>query len=189
MNKLTAAGCIFKFWVADWFALMNMKLGGDLEKIRTVGRYMIEVWKAAGMNMENVQFLWASDHINEHADEYWGLVLDIATKFNLPRIMRCNTIMGRKEGEDLAASQIFYPCMQCADVFYLKADICQLGLDQRKVNMLAREYCSLARPKIKNKPVILSHGAARDCSVCGVQAVYVTTPPSPPPTPQACSWG
>jgi tyrosyl-tRNA synthetase len=52
---------------------------------------------------------------------------------------------------------VFYPCMQCADVFYLKADICQLGLDQRKVNMLAREYCDVTRPKIKHKPIILSH--------------------------------
>lgn len=149
---------MFKFWVADWFAMLNKKLGGDLEKIRTVGRYMIEVWKAAGMDMRNVQFLWASDHINSHSDAYWGLVMDIATRFNLPRIMRCNTIMGRKDSEELAASQVFYPCMQCADVFYLKADICQLGMDQRKVNMLAREYCDLARPKIATKPVILSHG-------------------------------
>jgi tyrosyl-tRNA synthetase len=63
--------------------------------------------------------------------------------------------MGRKEGEELFASQIFYPCMQCADIFHLKADICQLGLDQRKVNMLAREYCTAV--KIKHKPIILSH--------------------------------
>ena len=46
----------------------------------------------------------------------------------------------------------FIPCW---DV-YAQADICQLGLDQRKVNMLAREYC--AATKRKFKPVILSHG-------------------------------
>jgi tyrosyl-tRNA synthetase len=45
--------------------------------------------------------------------------------------------------------------MQCADIFFLKADICQLGMDQRKVNMLAREYCDSI--KRKNKPIILSH--------------------------------
>ena len=39
----------------------------------------------------------------------------------------------------------------------LQADICQLGMDQRKVNMLAREYCDMTSPKIKHKPVILSH--------------------------------
>ncbi len=25
-------------------------------------------------------------------------------------------------------------CLQCADIFFLKADICQLGMDQRKVH-------------------------------------------------------
>jgi tyrosyl-tRNA synthetase len=42
-------------------------------------------------------------------------------------------LTGRAETDDLAASQIFYPVMQCADIFFLKADICQLGVDQRKV--------------------------------------------------------
>jgi tyrosyl-tRNA synthetase len=45
--------------------------------------------------------------------------------------------------------------MQCTDIFFLKADICQLGVDQRKVNMLAREYCDHAGRKLK--PIILSH--------------------------------
>jgi tyrosyl-tRNA synthetase len=43
VNKLTRAGCTFKFWVADWFAQLNNKMGGDLKKIQTVGRYMVEV--------------------------------------------------------------------------------------------------------------------------------------------------
>lgn len=36
VNKCTKAGGTFIFWVADWFALMNDKMGGDLEKIKTV---------------------------------------------------------------------------------------------------------------------------------------------------------
>jgi hypothetical protein len=158
--------------------------------------------------------------------------------------------MGRAESDELSAAQIMYPCMQCADIFFLKvcvcgwvggvgggggplygvvwcyvlylplaqdcpqhylvtptpaltctclsslplpspplpppslppslppsytytmfthwlpphpslppppgqADICQLGLDQRKVNMLAREYCDATKRRFK--PVILSH--------------------------------
>ncbi len=38
VNKLTSLGCIFKFWVADWFAQLNNKMDGDLDKIRTVGK-------------------------------------------------------------------------------------------------------------------------------------------------------
>lgn len=157
VNKLTDAGCTFLFWVADWFAQLNNKMGGDLKKIRVVGEYFIEVWKACGMNMENVEFLWASDEINKRSDEYWTRVMDIAALNSLARIKRCCTIMGRGEGDELSAAQVMYPCMQCADIFFLKADICQLGMDQRKVNVLAREYCKQTKPKIKNKPIILSH--------------------------------
>jgi tyrosyl-tRNA synthetase len=81
-------------------------------------------------------------------------MLDIARRFNITRIKKCCQIMGRLEG-NLTAAQVLYPLMQCTDVFFLKADVCQLGVDQRKVNMLAREYCDAA--KIKFKPVILSH--------------------------------
>jgi tyrosyl-tRNA synthetase len=157
VNRLTqpsGTNSTFLFWVADWFALMNDKMGGDLDKIQTVGRYLIEVWKAAGMNLENVVFKWCSDEITENASSYWPTMLDVARRFNVTRIKKCCQIMGRLEGS-LTSAQILYPLMQCTDVFFLRADICQLGVDQRKVNMLAREYCEAAR--IKNKPIILSH--------------------------------
>ena len=50
----------------------------------------------------------------------------------MTRIKKCCQIMGRLEGT-LTAAQILYPIMQCTDIFFLKADICQLGVDQRKV--------------------------------------------------------
>ncbi|KAJ9454239.1 hypothetical protein DIPPA_28314 [Diplonema papillatum] len=154
VNKCTAVGGTFVFWVADWFALMNDKMGGSLAKIQKVGEYLIEVWTAAGMNLENVQFIWSSQEINKKADQYWTQMLDIARVFSLARIMKCCQIMGRSEGT-LSCAQILYPLMQCTDVFFLRADVCQLGVDQRKVNMLARDYCSAAGKK--QKPVILSH--------------------------------
>ena len=40
--------------------------------------------------------------------------------------------MGRGEA-GLSAAQMLYPLMQCTDVFFLRADVCQLGVDQRKV--------------------------------------------------------
>lgn len=30
---------------------------------QTVGKYMIEIWKATGMDMNNVEFLWASEEV------------------------------------------------------------------------------------------------------------------------------
>eukprot|EP00537_Pseudo-nitzschia_pungens_P004470 CAMPEP_0172366344 /NCGR_PEP_ID=MMETSP1060-20121228/14775_1 /TAXON_ID=37318 /ORGANISM="Pseudo-nitzschia pungens, Strain cf. cingulata" /LENGTH=769 /DNA_ID=CAMNT_0013090159 /DNA_START=64 /DNA_END=2373 /DNA_ORIENTATION=+ len=156
VNKCTFPGTnsTFIFWVADWFALMNDKMGGDLDKIKIVGKYLLEVWKAAGMDLSNVQFKWCSEEFTTHADKYWPNMLDIARRFNVTRIKKCCQIMGRLEGS-LTSAQVLYPLMQCTDIFFLKADICQLGVDQRKVNMLARDYCDAA--KIKNKPIILSH--------------------------------
>lgn len=155
VNKLTSAGAVFRFWVADWFAMLNNKMGGDLDKIRLVGQYMVEIWKSAGMDMTNVQFLWASKEIIAHSHNYWLRVIDIARRTTIARTVKCCTIMGRKEKEGMQAAQIMYPLMQCADIFCLKADICQLGMDQRKINMLARDYCDLV--KLKFKPIIMSH--------------------------------
>ena len=159
VNKMIRAGCKVKIWIADWFAQLNNKMGGDLKKIQTVGRYMIEIWKAAGMNLDGVEFLWSSEEINSRANEYWPLVMDIGRKNNVKRITRyshldgtsihnfiyslllkfklehsfvilfffllhrCCTIMGRADNEELTAAQIFYPCMQCADIFFLKVSI------------------------------------------------------------------
>ena len=84
---------------------------------------MVEIWKAVGMERigDRVHFLNASDEINARPAEYWTLVMDVARRNNLKRIVRCSQIMGRAETDDLSAAQIFYPCMQCADVFFLKA--------------------------------------------------------------------
>src|SRR3989338_8679805 len=152
INKMTKAGIHFKMLVADWHAWANNKMSGDLEKIQTVGKYLIEVWKHCGMDLKNVEFLWANDFVKE--TEYWKKVMQIARSSTVNRIIRTGQIMGRKEGEMQQASQILYPCMQCADIFQLKADICQLGQDQRKVNVLAREL----GPSLGFwKPVVVSH--------------------------------
>ena len=61
-----------------------------------------------------------AEEINKRPDEYWTLVMDIARKNNLKRVLRCTQIMGRSENDDLSAAQIFYPIMQAADIFFLK---------------------------------------------------------------------
>lgn len=152
INKMIRAGVRFKILVADWHAWANRKMGGDLEKIQKVGKYFIEVWKGCGLSTENVEFIWASELTD--SSEYWKTVMQVATNCTVNRIVRCSQIMGRGEHETLSAAQLLYPSMQCADIFHLNVDICQLGLDQRKVNMLAREL----GPKLGFwKPVVVSH--------------------------------
>jgi len=141
VNKLTKAGIKFKFLIADWHAAANQKFGGDLEVIKKVGDFFIEVWKVCEMDLSQIEFIYASDIVKD--PKYWELVLKIAINSTLNRIIRCTQIMGRSESDVLTASQILYPIMQAADIFHLNVDICQLGLDQRKVNMLAREVSKI----------------------------------------------
>ena len=138
INKMVKAGAKFKMLVADWHAMANNKLGGDLEKIQTTGKYFIEVWKACGMDLSNVEFIWASDLVKN--SDYWKLVLQVGRTNALRRFIRTAEMMGRQESLDaLTGANIIYSCMQVADIFTLGAKITQLGMDQRKVNMLARE--------------------------------------------------
>lgn len=152
VNKMIKAGATFKMLVADWHAWANHKLGGDLEKIKITGEYFIEVWRASGMNLDKVEFVWASDLVK--TEGYWETVMKIAIVNNLPRILRTVQIMGREESDSLTASQILYPLMQAADIFKLGANVTQLGMDQRKVNMLARECAEQLGYK---KPIVVSH--------------------------------
>lgn len=170
VNKLTKAGIRFKFWVADWFALMNNKMDGDLDKIRTTGEYFIEVWKACGMDMKNVEFLWASENMDK---DYWLSVLKIGKLNSVKRITRCSQIMGRSDEESLSAAQVFYPCMQAADIFKLEADIAQLGMDQRKVNMMAREIApklGLKKPIAVHHHMLMGLGEPSKTGLTGVEA-------------------
>jgi tyrosyl-tRNA synthetase len=153
-NKMIDAGFTFRMWVADWFGYLNNKMGGDLEKIKKVGQYFIEIWKASGMDVEHVEFLWTSDFVGKR--EYWETVMKVSKSASLKRILRTTEIMGRSEMDDLSGAQILYPCMQVTDIFQvMKCQVTQLGMDQRKVNMLAREV----GPELGYwKPVVLSHG-------------------------------
>ncbi len=152
LRDLLRARVRFKLLLADSFAWINNKLGGDLEKIRLAGEYFVEVWKAAGVDMRRVEVVWHSEFMSDR--EYWKKVILIAKNHTLKRTLRSLTIAGRKEDVSNPAAFVFYPSMQCADVFHLEVDICQLGMDQRKVNMLAREVAG----KLGRKPpVVVSH--------------------------------
>ncbi|OGK20398.1 tyrosine--tRNA ligase [Candidatus Roizmanbacteria bacterium RIFCSPHIGHO2_01_FULL_39_8] len=153
VNKMTKAGVKFRMWVADWHALANNKLGGDLEKIKITGKYFIEVWRASGMDLSRVEFMWASDMVKN--PDYWKLVIQVGRTNALRRFIRTAEMMGRAESLDsLTGANIIYSCMQVTDIFMLGAKITQLGMDQRKLNMLAREI----GPQLGFwKPVVVSH--------------------------------
>ncbi|HIQ50117.1 MAG TPA: tyrosine--tRNA ligase [Nanoarchaeota archaeon] len=152
LEDLIKAKIDFKLLIADWYAWINNKLGGDMEKIKLAGKYLVEVWKACGVDTKKVEIIWFSDFVSD--PEYWKKVIQIAKITTVKRIIRCSPIMGRKEAELNYAAQLFYPAMQAADPFHLNIDICQLGMDQRHATMLSREVAEkLGFPK----PVCVHH--------------------------------
>ncbi|MHA1563349.1 MAG: tyrosine--tRNA ligase, partial [Promethearchaeota archaeon] len=76
INKLTRSGVKFVMYVADWHAAANQKFGGDLKVIKKVGDYFVEVWKACGMDLKNIEFIYASELVKD--PDYWQLVLKIS---------------------------------------------------------------------------------------------------------------
>jgi len=152
LKKMLSIGIKFKLYIADYFAMINNKLGGDLERIRNAGRYFVHVWKAAGIDLSKVEVVWNSELMDDFS--YWDRYIKIGRLFSIERVKRAITIMGRKEGENISAAQLFYPIMQATDIFQMDIDICQLGIDQRKANIIAREAAQKMNWKV---PVIVSH--------------------------------
>jgi len=70
VNKITRAGIRFKFLVADWHAAANKKFGGNLEVIKKVGDFFIELWKVCGMDLKNVEFVYASYYLTKSQKMY-----------------------------------------------------------------------------------------------------------------------
>ena len=85
----------FILWIADWFAWINNKMGGDLNLIQKAGEYMIEGWKACGVDTKKLKVLWTSDAADDK--EYWKGVLEVAKQTTIQRTIRAGTIMGREE--------------------------------------------------------------------------------------------
>lgn len=152
LKNMLKAGIKFKLYLADYFAFINNKLGGDLKRIQRAGEYFIEVWKACGIDTKKVQIIWASKIMDDI--DYWDKVLRIARETSLNRTKKSLTIAGRKETDVISTAQLFYPSMQVADIFHMDIDVCQLGMDQRRANMLARDIADKLKWK---KPIAVHH--------------------------------
>ncbi len=152
LKNIIKAGIKFKLYLADYFGFINNKLRGDLKNIQTAGKYFIEVWKACDIDMDKVEIVWASKLMD--GISYWDRVLRVARETTFNRTKRALTIAGRKSTEEISTAQLFYPSMQVADIFQMNIDICQLGMDQRRANMLARDIAEKLKWK---KPVVVHH--------------------------------
>lgn len=152
MKDFIEAGIHFKAFLATWHAWINKKLGGNLEMIRKAADHFKHAWIALGVPADKVEFVYA-DELYKDSD-YWKLVLQISQELTIDRVKRTLEIMGRKEIEAKRVADLIYTPMQVADIFFMNVKIAQLGMDQRKANMVAREI----GPKLGFwKPVSVHH--------------------------------
>jgi len=145
IKDFVQAGIKPTIFLADYHSYINGKLGGDLEKIRKVANgYFKHCFVSLGLPEDKVEYVLASEFYD---NDYWSDVLKVAKETTMKRMLRCITIMGRKEEEGMKSAVVFYPAMQAADLFGLDVQIAHAGMDQRKVHMLAHELA----PKFQNR--------------------------------------
>ena len=155
LKDFMAAGIKPTIFLADYHAWLNGKLGGDLEKIEWVGKnYFVKCFECLGLPPEKVDYVFASELYEKMGKDYWRDVMKIAKDTTSKRMLRCTTIMGRTETENLQVAAFLYPAMQAADIWALDVDIAHAGMDQRKVHMLSRELSE----KYGVKKAVAVHG-------------------------------
>jgi tyrosyl-tRNA synthetase len=135
INDFIKLGIKTNVLLADWHTMANNKLGGDWEKIKKLSKFYESLFKEF---CPGVNIVLGSD-LYHNNDEYWKLVLQISMRVTVARATRTLIIEGRNEKENLHTSQYLYPIMQTADISALNVDIVHAGIDQRKVNVLAKE--------------------------------------------------
>lgn len=143
IKDLVGVGVKFIIFLADWHAWLNERFDRDLRMIYKAGEYMLHGWRSLGLDIDKLEreglleVRWASETYDR---EYWRKVLEVGRMLTIARARRALTIAGRQETEmENRISQLLYAPMQIADVFHLGIDICVMGMDQRRANVLARE--------------------------------------------------
>jgi tyrosyl-tRNA synthetase len=137
MKDFIEAGIRYKAYLSTWHAWLNNKLGGDLRLIRKAADLFKHSWIALGVPEDKVEFIY-SDQLYDDL-KYWEKTVLIAKNLSISRVTRTLEIAGRQESEARHVSDYLYTPMQVADIFHMEVKICQLGIDQRKANVVARE--------------------------------------------------
>jgi tyrosyl-tRNA synthetase len=162
------AGVNCSIFLADYHSWINDKLGGDLDKIKSIAvGYFKEGLKASlkcvGGDPNKINFILGSE-LYHNNDDYWLNVIEVSKHTSLSRMMRSITILGRKEGGSVDFAKLIYPPMQVADIFIQNINMPHSGIDQRKAQVIARDVgMKMTFNPLKNsrgeqiKPIAVHH--------------------------------
>lgn len=137
MKDFIEAGIRYKAYLSTWHAWLNNKLGGDMKLIRKAADLFRHSWIALGVPENKVEFIYSDELYSDL--NYWEKVVKVAKNLSIARVTRTLEIAGRQESDAKHVSDLLYTPMQVADIFHMEVRICQLGIDQRKANVVARE--------------------------------------------------
>lgn len=125
------AGFEVKILLADIHAFLNRK-GSEKDIEKEVENWRKTI-KAIGLKAKVVL---GSDF--QFSPEYQMDIMRLAQHSTINRGLRSMQEIAR-DIENATISQLWYPLMQVVDIKYLKADVAEGGLEQRKVHMIGKD--------------------------------------------------
>lgn len=157
LKDLIEAGVDMTVLLATWHAMINDKLGGDMENIRKCAKYIKQCLEALGVDVRKLSFVPADRLISD--PEYWSTLFRVSKCLTLARVRRAMTILGRRVSEaTIDFAKFIYPSMQVTDIFMLDLNLCLGGEDQRRAHVLAREVApklSKKKPEAVHTPLLM----------------------------------
>lgn len=168
LKTLQKLGVKVKILLADYHAYLNGK--GSLEEIAETADYNMRCFKALGLD-DTTEFILGSSF--QLKPEYTAKVYKIATLTTLKRARRSMDQVSRHDDNPKVAS-VIYPIMQSVDMAALDVDIALGGMEQRKIQMLARETLEKIgekRPICIHTPLL--HGLDGDAKMSSSKGNFI----------------
>ncbi|MDR0901122.1 MAG: tyrosine--tRNA ligase, partial [Methanobrevibacter sp.] len=147
LKQLQNLGFKIKILLADYHAYLNGK--GTIEEIAEIAKYNMKCFKALGLS-EDTEFIFGSKF--QTTPEYTDDLYKLATFTTIDRAKRSMDQVSRAS-ENPKVANVIYPLMQVIDMLFLEVDIALGGMEQRKIQMLARENLQ----KLDFKPPVCIH--------------------------------
>ena len=134
LKQLQEIGFKVKILLADYHAYLNGK--GTIEEIEEMAEYNKKCFLAFGLSEENTEFILGSSFQtnNDYVDDLYRLA-------NLTTLSRAKRSMDQvsRSSQNPKVANVIYPLMQVIDMKFLNVDVALGGMEQRKIQMLARE--------------------------------------------------
>ncbi|MDR3292075.1 MAG: tyrosine--tRNA ligase [Methanobrevibacter sp.] len=147
LKQLQDMGFKIKILLADYHAYLNGK--GTVDEIQELAEYNMKAFKGLGLN-QDTEFILGSSY--QTKPDYTDHVYKLSTLTTLKRAKRSMDQVSRHD-ENPKVGNVIYPLMQVVDMRFLNVDIALGGMEQRKIQMLAREML----PKIDFEPPVCIH--------------------------------